>query len=154
MCVGKPKIDGARECGLCSYTGGLTEAVCKLSGHGALGQKGGMPECSNPCEKLEGTCWYLSLLYVFPVFEKGMMSVKEEHKGVVAVTGVDISKGWGLRICSVIFDLGAGSREHPKGDILTFRALLSQSEQRKSQLGSGAGCSEGSSAAAMAVWRC
>lgn len=34
---------------------------------------------------------YLS--YIFPVFEKGMMSVKEEHKGVIAVTGVGISKG-------------------------------------------------------------
>lgn len=31
----------------------LMEAVCKLSGHGTLGQKGGMPECRNPCEKTE-----------------------------------------------------------------------------------------------------
>lgn len=56
----------------------LTEAVCKLSGHGTLGQKGGMSECRKPCEKLEGTSWYLSLFSIFPVFEKGMMSVKED----------------------------------------------------------------------------
>lgn len=109
-----------------------------------------MPEYRNPCEKLKGTSWSLCLFYIFPVFEKGMMPVKE-HRGVTAVTGVGISKGWGLGICRVIFDLGPGAREHPNRDIMSFRALLSQSEQRKYQSCSYADCSEGGSVTAIAV---
>lgn len=102
----------------------LTEAVCKLSGHGTLGQKGSMSEYRKPCEKLEGTSWYLSLFYVFPVFEKGIMSVKEEHRGVIAVTGLGISKGWGLRICRVIFNLGPGVQGAPKQRHVDFQSLV------------------------------
>lgn len=54
------------------------------------------------------------------MFEKGMMSVKEEHRGVIAVTGMGISKGWGLRICRVIFELGPGVQGAPKWGHLDF----------------------------------
>lgn len=98
----------------------LMGAVCKLSGHGALGQKGDMSELGT-CGKNWNECLGVHLFSVLPVFEKGMMSVKEQHRGVIAVTGVGISKGWGLRICRVVFELG--SREQPNGDVLTFRAF-------------------------------
>lgn len=52
-----------------------------------------------------------------------MMSVKE-HRGVIAMTGVCISKGWGLGICRVIFDLRPGVQGAPKQRHLDFQSLV------------------------------
>lgn len=59
----------------------VMKGVCKLSSHGTLGQKGGMPECRNPGKRVEGDSWHLSPFDIFPVFEKGTMSVEEQHRG-------------------------------------------------------------------------
>lgn len=70
--------------------------------------------------------------FIFPVFKKGMMPVKE-HRGVIAMTGVCISKGWGLGICRVIFDLRSGVQGAPKQRHLDFQSLV-VTGQRMNQL--------------------
>lgn len=68
------------------------------------------------------------------MFEKGMMSVEEEHRGVMAVTRVGIRKVWGLRICTVIFGLGPGVQGAPGWGHLGFQSLVvPQREHRQRQ---------------------
>lgn len=47
-----------------------------------------MAKCRNPGERLQGDSLYLSPFYIFPVFEKGMKSMEEKHRGFMAVTEV------------------------------------------------------------------
>lgn len=49
----------------------VMKGVCKMSSHGTLGQKGGMPECRNPGERLEGDSCYLPPFVFSQCLKKG-----------------------------------------------------------------------------------
>lgn len=85
--VGKLKIDGTREHGPCKYAGRGNERG--LQAVKSLGRKEAwMAKCRNPGERLQGDSLYLPPFYIFPVFEKGMKSTEEKHRGFMAVTEV------------------------------------------------------------------
>lgn len=112
-----------------------------------------MTKRRNPGERLQGDSWYFSPFYIIPVFEKGMKSVEEKHRGFMAVTEVGISKGCGLSICRVIFKVETCGPESTWMAHDGFQRLVgTEWEHRKWQwLFSWAGCSEDSSAPAIAV---